>query len=108
MCGVTCVCERDLGGSENSEGWEPESLWGWMGPKRRGQRMPSEPGCLCARPQDWRCLGGPGTEGLWAEQVQSGECVHRKACLELLGGGPEEAADSWPHSMLRCLGVRDR
>lgn len=46
-----CVCERDLGGSENSEGWEPESLWGWMGPKRRGQRMPSEPGCLCAWPQ---------------------------------------------------------
>lgn len=39
-------------------------------------------------------LGARGLEGLWAEQVQSGECVHRKACLELLGGGPEEAAVS--------------
>ena len=52
VCGVTCVCvcvrERDLGGSENSEGWELESLWGWMGPRRRGQRRLSEPGCLSA------------------------------------------------------------
>ena len=76
-----CVCERDLGGSENSEGWEPESLWGWMGPKRRGQRMLSEPGCLCARPREWGCLGGPGTEGLWAEQVQSGGVCTGKPAL---------------------------
>ena len=42
--------------------------------------------------REWRCLWGPGTEGLWAEQAQSGDCVHRKVCLELLGGSPEEAA----------------
>lgn len=55
-----------------------------------------------------RCLGGPGTEGFWAEQAQNGECVHRKVCCELLGGGPEEAADSWPHGVARCLGVTGR
>lgn len=59
VCGVTCacVCERDLGGSENSEGWELESLWGWMGPRRKGQRMLSEPGFLSA--------GGGGREVFW-------------------------------------------
>ena len=56
--------------------------------------------------REWRCLWGPGTEGLWAVQAQSGDCVHRKVCLELLGGSPEEAADSWPHGVVCCLGVR--
>lgn len=52
-----CVCERDLGGSENSEAWELDSLWGWMGPRRKGQRMLSEPGFLSA--------GGGGREVSW-------------------------------------------
>ena len=38
--------------------------------------------------------GGPAAKGLWPEQAQSGEWVHRKVRTELLGGGPEKAAET--------------
>lgn len=38
--------------------------------------------------------GAPAAKGLWPEQAQRGEWVHRKVRAELLGGGPEKAAET--------------